>query len=248
MHLAILSDIHANLEALQAVLGDLSKRLPEVPPRIVCLGDMVGYGADPEAVVALLRKLRAQAVMGNHELGVVKPGCRRFFNPQAREVVAWTAAALSGESHAWLAGLPSAMSIGGCRMVHGLPPDHPTIYLHEVSDPELVRILRLLPEECCFVGHTHRLAHLRLRAGVLVHALLGEGSVVLEPGVRHLVNAGAVGQPRDGDPRAKYCLYDTSSQVLEVRFVPYDAGRAAEKILAAGLPAAYARRLLPEQA
>lgn len=254
--LAILSDIHSNLEALRAVLADLDRRFPgpspdgregDRPPRIVCLGDMVGYGADPEAVVALLRERDALAVMGNHELGVVKPACRRYFNPQARQAVAWTAAALSGPALAWLAGLPFFLSVAGCRMVHGLPPDHPTIYLQAAPDQVLARVLGRLPEDCCFVGHTHRLGRITLRGGVLTRLPLAEGRVLLAPEARHLVNAGAVGQPRDGDFRAKYCLYDPGTRLLEVCCVAYDPGPAAAKILAAGLPAVYARRLGPER-
>ena len=243
MHLAILSDIHANSEALQAVLENLASRFPVSPPRIVCLGDMVGYGAEPEAVVTLLRQREVLAVMGNHELGVVKPGCRRFFNPQARQNVAWTAAALSGASLAWLAALPFFLNLSCCRMVHGLPPDHPTLYLNGVSDPDLASILRRLPQTCCFVGHTHRLGHVSLGTEGLTRSPLGQGSTYLAPHERHLINAGAVGQPRDGDIQAKYCLFDTSSRLLEVCFVPYDANRAGQKILDAGLPAVYARRL-----
>lgn len=247
MQLAVLSDIHANLEALHSVVDDLSRRIPAGLPSIVCLGDMVGYGADPEAVVAMLRSLGVRAVMGNHEMGVAKPGCRRFFNPQARVSVAWTAEKLSSENRAWLGGLPFFLSVSGCRMVHGLPPKHPTKYLHQATDDDLERILRRLPEDVCFVGHTHRLAHISLSAGELTRYPLGEGRLILEPGARHLVNAGAVGQPRDADPRAKYCLYDTRMRTLDVCFVPYDARKAANKILAAGLPSAYARRLTQEE-
>ncbi len=247
MQLAILSDIHANIESLRAVLEDISLRFPAAPPLIVCLGDMVGYGADPEGVVSMLRPLEVRAVMGNHELGVVKPNCRRFFNPQARQCVVWTASRLSAGSLAWLAALPFSLSLGGCRMVHGLPPNHPTKYLTQASDVGLERAMRRIPEELCFVGHTHRLARIGLCDGELTRYPLGEGRLVLETGTRHLINAGAVGQPRDLDFRAKYCLYDTGTRELEVCFVPYDARHAAARILAEGLPGVYARRLLQEE-
>lgn len=241
MRLTVLSDIHGNLEALGAVLDDAANFAPEALP--VCLGDMVGYGANPEEVVRAVRDAGAFAVLGNHEAGVLGMHNRSHFNPQAWEAVRWTAAQLSGESMAWLATLPSSLSLGGCRFVHGLPPDDLGTYLFQASPDRLVQAMALISEDVCFVGHTHQLMVLSLASGPPDQANLEEGTRLLPSGFSHIVNAGSVGQPRDGNPKAKYCVYDSRTRELTTRFVAYDARKAARKILAAGLPRVYAERL-----
>jgi len=243
--LILLSDIHANLEALEAVLQDIAS-LPEphAPRKIVCLGDMVGYGADPEAVVRRVRESGIVPVRGNHEVGVLSPKSRGHFNPQTWDSVRWTASHLSDESLAWIAGLPFSLSVQGCHLVHGLPPADPHAYLAQAKEPLLRRLMGQIPEDVCFVGHTHRLTLVTIRPDAFTRCPLTEGTVRLERGPRHIVNAGAVGQPRDGDPRAKYLIFDPVSRALTVRFVPYDAQAAADKILAAGQPRIYAERLV----
>jgi len=243
MPLIVLSDIHGNLEALKAVLEDAGK-LTNGRSTVVCLGDMVGYGADPEEVVRAMRKAGALAVLGNHEVGVLRPDTRDRFNSQAWEAVRWAASRLTAESSRWLASLKVSLVVQGCRFVHGLPPDDVDTYLFQASPERVRRAMARLSEDVCFVGHTHLLGLTSLAGGELRQSLLKEGSRVLEPGERHLVNAGAVGQPRDGDPRAKYCLFDPASRELTVRFVSYDARKAAGKILEAGQPRIFAERLL----
>lgn len=243
--LIILSDIHANLEALEAVLQDIdSVSKPHASGGIVCLGDMVGYGADPEAVVRRVRESGIACVLGNHDVGVLKPSACRHFNPQAWDAVCWAASRLSEESLAWIAGLPFSLSVQGCHMVHGLPPADPHAYLAQAQEPLLRRLMGQIPEDVCFVGHTHRLKLVTIHPDELTRCPLAEGGTRLERGPRHIVNAGAVGQPRDGDPRAKYLIFDPVSRALTVRFVPYDARTAAGKILASGQPRVFAERLL----
>jgi diadenosine tetraphosphatase ApaH/serine/threonine PP2A family protein phosphatase len=241
MRLVVLSDIHGNLEALQAVLRDASEVAPGT--QLVCLGDIVGYGADPEEAVRVVRGAGVLSVLGNHEMGVNDPSSRGRFDPQAWESVKWACSKLSAESRSWLNELPVSLSLGGCRFVHGLPPDEVDTYLFQASTGHVVRVMTDIPEDVSFVGHTHQLQLVSLREGRLDGTPLSEGRQVLEPGVRHIVNAGAVGQPRDGNPRAKYCLYDTQSRELTVRFVSYDTATAAKKIIAAGQPRVYAERL-----
>ena len=241
MKLAVLSDIHGNIEALEAVLRDAAQSAPGA--QLVCLGDIVGYGADPEQAVRAVRRAGVLSVLGNHEMGVNDPASRGRFNPQAWEAVKWASSRLSEESREWLGELPSSRVMDGCRFVHGLPPDEVDTYLFQASNGHVVRGMTGIPEEVSFVGHTHQLRLLSLRNGRLEGTRLAEGGRVLEPGIRHIVNAGAVGQPRDGNPKAKYCLYDTLSRELTVRFVSYDAATAAQKIIAAGQPRVYADRL-----
>lgn len=243
--LIILSDIHANLEALEAILQDIAS-LPESHSsgERVCLGDMVGYGADPEAVVRRVREAGIVPVLGNHEAGVLTPKARAHFNPQAWDAVRWAASHLSKESLAWIAGLPLSLSVQGCHLVHGLPPSDVDSYLAQADEPRLRRLMGLIPEDVCFVGHTHRLKLVTITEDAFTRRALTEGTIRLERGPRHIVNAGAVGQPRDGDPRAKYLIFDPVNRALTVRFVPYDAQTAAGKILASGQPRIYAERLV----
>ncbi|MFP5240429.1 MAG: metallophosphoesterase family protein [Acidobacteriota bacterium] len=241
----VLSDIHANLEALEAVLADIRATGAQGP--LIFLGDMVGYGADPEAVVRRVRSLGALAVQGNHEAGVCDGGRAKRFNPVAWDVVCWTRERLSAESREWLAGLPRFLSLDGCRLVHGMPPQSVDKYLVQAEEPEIRAIMENLEEPVSFVGHTHLLRLVSLGpGGEYSNKRLDCGGRVLDSGSRHLVNCGAVGQPRDGDTHAKYVVYDPRTRELDVRFVAYDALCAARKIIAAGLPAVYAERLTDE--
>jgi diadenosine tetraphosphatase ApaH/serine/threonine PP2A family protein phosphatase len=239
MQLAVISDIHANLEAFEAVLADIDQLgIGDV----VSLGDNVGYGADPEAVARQVRARGIPSVMGNHELALAEQDVRERLNPFAQEALRRTRALLSEETLVWAAGLPRFMVRGGMRFVHGFPPDRVSTYMFELANPEIERRMAGMEEALCFVGHTHELElasldRTGLRRGPLEDAVLPESG-------RHLVNAGSVGQPRDGDPRAKYVLWDAETRRLEVRRVPYDNRMAAAKIVKAGMPEGYARRLL----
>ncbi|WP_243358348.1 metallophosphoesterase family protein [Fundidesulfovibrio terrae] len=241
MRLIVLSDIHGNLEALLAVLADARRVAPGAA--IVCLGDVVGYGADPEAAARMVMESGAACVMGNHEMGVTDLRSRSRFNPQAWDSVLWARSRLSPETRRWMAGLPASLSLEGCRFVHGLPPDEVDTYLFQASAAKAVQAMEGIAEDVCFVGHTHQLRLVRVENGRLSGGRLEEGVSRLAPTVKYIVNAGAVGQPRDGNPKAKYCLYEPASRELVVRFVDYDAQAAADKIIASGQPRVYADRL-----
>lgn len=241
MLLAVLADIHANLEAFQAVLADLDRFSPAA---VVSLGDNIGYGPDPAAVLALLADRRIPSVRGNHEWAVVDPSRERGFNPQAREALELTRAMLSPQDIARLGNLPASLSLFGCRFVHGLPPNDTTTYLFEAGDVTLRRAFARTAERVSFVGHTHMLEAAALRGRDVERYELSLGDNPLDGRDRHIVNVGAVGQPRDGDRRAKYGLYDDAADVLTIRAVAYDAQAVADKIVARGLPRRYADRLL----
>jgi diadenosine tetraphosphatase ApaH/serine/threonine PP2A family protein phosphatase len=241
LRLAVLSDIHGNLEAFEAVLKDAHGLGIDA---MASLGDNVGYGPDPEAVVRLLWAREIPSVAGNHELAVRNVRLRRWFNPTARRSVEMTRDALSPEAREYVAGLPNSKVLWGLRFVHGFPPRSPTLYLFQMSMRGYRRGLRMAPEPLIFVGHTHELDLVSWDGAALDFLGLKQGAVPLDPSLRYIVNAGSVGQPRDGDNRAKYVIWDDQTRILEVRFVAYDVDAVIRKIRAAGLPEVNATRLL----
>ncbi|MBU1275015.1 MAG: metallophosphoesterase family protein [Proteobacteria bacterium] len=237
-----MSDIHGNLEAYTAVLADVETAGAD---RIALLGDIVGYGPDPEACVELTRELGLASVVGNHELGLSKRGELAWFNPTARRSLEQSMDLLSPASLEWLAALPTFLVLDDCRLVHGAPPDSPRTYYFQLDRQEILRRMDLIDEPLCLVGHTHELALAHMPAlGGLERLKLGEGARQLKAGDRYLVNVGAVGQPRDGDNRAKYVIVDQQAGTLEVRCVPYEVQTTVDKIRRLGLPEFNATRLL----
>jgi diadenosine tetraphosphatase ApaH/serine/threonine PP2A family protein phosphatase len=240
MRYLVLSDIHANIEALEAVLAterDFAQ--------VLVLGDLVGYGADPNAVVDRVRDLPVAAIVrGNHDKVAAGLASVESFNPIARQAIAWTAKALSPLSLEWLAALPEGpVSVtDAIEVCHGAPFDE-DFYVFDEMDAQ--RAAPSVTRTLCLFGHTHVPGVFRLGAGVT-----GERKPRHEPWVhtmtppeRALVNCGAVGQPRDGDPRAAYGVLDTDAGTVTLARVTYDVRGAQAKILAAGLPAALANRL-----
>jgi predicted phosphodiesterase len=240
MRLAVISDIHGNLEAFREVLSDIDRSRID---KVICLGDNVGYGPEPETVVRLLRQRVIPSVQGNHELGVTDPAYFHWFNSMAQASLNLTRRLMSEEALAFSADLPSYLILGDCLAVHGCPPDSVTRYLFEVADEELLVLLQHLPQRLSFVGHTHDLELVSYDGQELSRCGLGAGVVPLHPEHRFLVNVGSVGQPRDGNNNAKFVIWDDSEQTLEVRFVPYDISKTAARIIELGFPAFYAARL-----
>jgi diadenosine tetraphosphatase ApaH/serine/threonine PP2A family protein phosphatase len=241
MRIAVLSDIHGNMDAFEKVLEDLDRFGTD---EVYCLGDSIGYGPEPERVIQTLRRRGIPSVMGNHELAAADPGFLSWFNPAARQSLIRTFALLSIESLSFVQALPRHISAHSCRFVHGFPPDSPTLYLFQVENRRQRQILDALPEQIFFIGHTHLLDILAYDGSDMTRVDFQIGSNALQPHLKYLVNIGAVGQPRDGDPRAKYVIWDSVARRLDIRCVPYDAQAAAAKIRAAGLPESHARRLL----
>jgi predicted phosphodiesterase len=240
MRIAVFSDVHGNMDAFQKVLEELDRLHPDT---VFSLGDNIGYGAEPEQVIQTLRRRGIPSVLGNHELAAKDPEFLGWFNPAARQSLVKTFAMLSDDSMAYIQSLPRSISAHGCRFVHGFPPESPTRYLFQVENRRKREILGELPERIFFVGHTHLLEISACDDGV-TRVDIRLGANTLHPDVKYLVNIGAVGQPRDGDLRAKYVIWDPVSGVLDIRCVSYDAPAAAAKIRAAGLPESHARRLL----
>ncbi|MBP2291673.1 metallophosphoesterase family protein [Azospirillum rugosum] len=243
MRIGILSDIHANLEALQAALADMGSAGVE---RIVCLGDIVGYNTDPSACIALLREGGALCIAGNHDRAVTRQIPTDGFSVGAIRAVAWTRKRLSAEEIAWLTALPLKAAVEDqLVVVHGaLHVDEGCELVRLNSDDRLRQSAQALLEHpsgarVCAFGHTHRLGVYEYRAGELwTH----EGDEVgLRDGSVYLLNPGTVGEPRTAERRATYIVFDTVNRVVNVRRVPYDDATAFAKTRKAGIQP---RRLL----
>ena len=236
----ILSDIHANMEALEAVLADARGQYD----RIYCLGDLVGYGADPNAAVAWVRTSVAAVIRGNHDKVCTGTDSLDGYNPAAQASTVWTRRALTRESRDYLDRLPRGplrQQTGrhSFDLVHGSPEDEDE-YL--IAGEDVRRAIPFMDAPLYFFGHTH------VQGGFLIARNNVRGihtgkPLRIEDGYSYLVNPGSVGQPRDGDPRAAYVLYSPGDRTVEYRRVGYDIDSAARKIGAAGLPASLALRL-----
>ncbi len=237
MRLAIVSDIHGNLEALERVLADLEERRPE---GIFCLGDFVGYGAAPNECIARLRPLIEGAVAGNHDLAACGRIRLGYFNPDAAAAARWTTQALTDEHLAYLEELPMARSWRGACVVHASPAE-PGEWHYVFSPNDAFHEMQHCHERLCFIGHSHVPTAFEVEGDRVQERRTG--SVAMRPGARYLVNVGSVGQPRDGDPRAAYLWWDTEADTLEHVRLDYDVEAAMARIRAAGLPAFLADRL-----
>ena len=240
MKVAVLSDIHGNLEAFERVLEDLRQTGADA---VISLGDNVGYGPDPDSVIALLCEMDIPSVMGNHELAIGTPAYLRWFNPVARESLEKTLGMLSRSSLEFISRLKYSRVDWNCRFVHGYPPRSAKTYLFQVSRDRLCRTFERMRERICFVGHTHDLELIVYDGGEVTRQPLTKGFTRLNPDQAYIINVGSVGQPRDGNNNAKYVIWDTAEHLLELKFIPYDIAAVAGKIIAAGLPRAHARRL-----
>ncbi len=225
MRVAFISDVHSNLEALQSVLAEIGQE------RICCLGDLVGYGADPNEVVQLLKKENVSAVLGNHDYAAIT-GDTGNFSTRAALAARWTRKVLTEENAEYLRGLPRAMTLDmdviSIYLTHGSPDDPLWEYVDPLTHSKLFgHYLTKLGVGGISLGHTH-----------IPFAWTGPEGCVFNPG--------SVGQPRDGDWRSSYAIASVENEGLKIehRRVEYDAQKAGEKIRAAGLPEQLASRLL----
>ena len=238
MRYAIFSDIHSNREALDAVLEAI--RVDGVD-QVVCAGDLVGYAAEPEAVVAAVRAAAHAVVAGNHDWAAAGRISLEWFHPVAHAAMVWTTTQLSDPTRQYLAALPLTWRDAHVTVAHGTL--HEPEQFHYLLDADVAtRSLALQETPVAFVGHTHVPIVFSTTPDGDVR-MLYDRAVTVQPGRRYLVNVGSVGQPRDHQPTACYCLYDTERQRLEFRRVPYAVSQTQAKIRAAGLPDWLADRL-----
>lgn len=244
MRYLVLTDIHGNIDALDAVLAAAGP----VDEHLV-LGDVVGYGAGPNEVIERVQALEPAAIIrGNHDKVIAGIEIPESFNPAALQSAAWTAETLTAGHRTWLAHLPKGPAIVDdvVEICHGMPADEDE-YLFGPRDA--TRAFDSARRPVCLFGHTHVPACYVISSetpDLLVVEDTGSGQPVefaLDDSRRFVVNPGAVGQPRDGDPRAAYAVYDSTARTLTLARTPYDVDRAQSRIRQAGLPDVLARRL-----
>lgn len=234
---AVLSDVHSNLEALEAVLART-----HADDGILCLGDVVGYGPDPNPCLALIRERVSAAVLGNHDLAAIDGFGVESFNPAARAAIVWTQGVLAVEHADWLRTLGYEWRAPEFLMVHGAPVEY-FDYVLDVAAAK--RAFEATDAPLVFLGHTHLAEYYALEPnGQIRHAHVQQGGeLTLQTGTRYLINPGSVGQPRDLNPAASLAFYSPDAGRVVWERVPYAVDRVAAKILAAHLPRANAERL-----
>lgn len=236
MRYAIFGDVHANFEALQAVLEDA--RANGVTHH-VCLGDLVGYNADPVACLELVRSMECPIVKGNHDEQACEVTDLSYFNPLAARAIQWTRDQLSDEHKDWLKALKFSRLVRNFTIVHSTL-DSPASWGYVLSDLDASASFSYQHTQLCFYGHTHvPRAFVR---DTRVHEVAPD-VITLEAGKKYFFNTGSVGQPRDQDWRASYAIYTPAEQTIQWRRLPYDIETTQKKIIAAGLPERLALRL-----
>lgn len=240
MRYAVFSDVHSNLEALEAVLADIDRERPDA---IMCLGDTVGYGPDPNECAARIQALAGPALAGNHDLAAVGTLDITAFSPMARAAIEWTIGVVNPDTRRWIVSLPERLQTPDFLGVHGSPRDPIEEYILDL--PTSLAIFSEHAFRLCLVGHSHVPGAFVLEENGTVHAreLPAGEAVSLVSSSRYIINVGSVGQPRDGDPRASYALLDLASGRVTLRRVSYRISSTQEKMAARGLPAQLARRL-----
>jgi predicted phosphodiesterase len=236
MRFAIFSDLHGNLEATEAILQDAQQK---ECTHFVCLGDLVGYNANPHECVELVRQMDCPVVKGNHDEQACLGESSRDFNDLAEEAINWTREHLTDADKQWLTDLRLVRQVRDFTIVHATL-DTPGQWGYVFKNLDAVASFTYQHTTVCFFGHTHVAGAFVRDAGV---KRVVTDQLMIEPGKKYFINVGSVGQPRDGDWRAAYCVYDIERNVVEQRRLKYDLPAAQKKIIQAGLPRLLAERL-----
>lgn len=237
MRIAVISDIHGNLEAFEAALADISKQECD---RIVCLGDVVGYGPDPESCIRILADEKIQCIKGNHDDACSSDEFPYRMNSIAQTATLWTQQRLNRVEKLWLANLRSTIEEDEITFVHASPymPDG-WDYVTDYWEAE--NAFHAFTGRICFIGHTHEpVAWIKEDDKIAADTF---DRLHIEKGKRYLINVGSVGQPRDRNPNSAYVIYDSDRGYFDLKRVAYDIEKTQRKILAVGLPMPLAQRL-----
>jgi putative phosphoesterase len=239
MRYGIFSDIHSNLEALEAVIKAYQK---EKIDKYLCLGDVVGYGANPNECVKISKDLALSCVAGNHDWAVLELFSTELFTPDAQAAILWTRKQITDSSKDFLHNLKLTCKFDDFVLVHGSLNDPQDFnYLQNAIDCQ--ETFRLLENDICFVGHTHvPVVFVKNGKGQIHYEDINK--IKIEPGNKYIVNVGSVGQPRDSIPQASFCVWDTEKREVVIKRTPYDVFSARQKIIDEGLPEFLGNRLL----
>lgn len=240
MRYVLMSDIHGNLEALQATI-EAARRFE--PYQLMCLGDVVGYGADPQPCVELIGDKSNLMLAGNHDLAVAGVISTEEFNSIARQSIEWTRDQLSGEDKELLANLPLQYIDGDYCYTHASPVD-PMRFVYIRTLEEVAEVFAHIGQQFCFVGHTHLPVLVTMSKKTGRMEVVRDHRVRLSDTTRYFVNVGSIGQPRDSNPDACMVVLDEEDGTLEFVRVPYDISKSQGKILSNGLPSYLAERLV----
>ncbi len=238
MRWGIFCDIHANLEALDAVLAALTR---ERIDRYLCLGDIVGYGANPRECIAEIKRIDAPTIAGNHDWAAVGLFDIAYFNPAAKAAVLWTRQNLTYEDKEFLKSLDLVYQEDELTLVHG-SLQNPGQFEYILDISSAARTFELLRTRVCSIWNSHAPV-IFIKEGEN-YSFTFQTKVKLKASQMYIVNAGSVGQPRDENPQASFVVYDSESKEIEIKRVPYDVQKAKDKIIKAGLPKMLAERLV----
>jgi diadenosine tetraphosphatase ApaH/serine/threonine PP2A family protein phosphatase len=238
LRVAVISDIHANLHGLEAVLEAIDA---DPPDELWCLGDLVGYGPRPNEVIDLVRERAGLCLVGNHDLGVLGRLDLDEFSPDAAAVVRWTRTVLLDENRSYLEGLEPEAKTAHAELFHASPRD--PVWEYVISEETALAALEMTVSPLVLVGHSHVALSVALSNGDLSGAVAPEGTEAPLDQARWLLNPGSVGQPRDGDPRAAWLAIDFDTMTARFHRVPYDIERTQSELRERDLPEALAERL-----
>ncbi|MFC1703722.1 metallophosphoesterase family protein [Candidatus Omnitrophota bacterium] len=237
MRYGIFADVHSNLEALSVVLDAYAK---ENIDRFLCIGDVVGYAAKPNECIKKIKEINAAVVAGNHDWAVIDKRDISYFNPVAKHAALWTMSILTEESRNFLDSLDLTFEQDDYTLVHGTL-NQPEEFYYMIDFVNAQDTFELLKKDVCFIGHSHVPGIFAQKDGAI--DLSKEQQTALVKERKYIVNVGSVGQPRDGDPRASYCIYDSTNREVTIKRVEYNVEKTQEQITQAGLPAFLAHRL-----
>jgi len=239
MRYGIFSDIHSNLEALDAVIKAYKK---EKIDKYLCIGDVVGYASNPKECIKIIKALATITIAGNHDWASVDLFSVDYFNSNAQDAIFWTRRNLDDSNRNFLESLKLIYKNEDLTLVHGTL-DNPGDFNYMTDDYIAQESFRLSETNICFVGHTHV-------AGIFIKDKFDrihycqDNSIDIAPENKYIINVGSVGQPRDGNPKAAYCIYDTDKKEVQIKRIDYDIETTRKKIIDAGLPKFLADRLI----
>ncbi len=239
MRYGIFSDIHSNLEALDAVIKAYKK---EKIDKYLCIGDVVGYASNPRECVRIIKALAMITIAGNHDWASVNLFSVDYFNPNALDAIFWTRHNLDDNDRNFLESLKLVYKNEDLTLFHGTL-DNPGDFNYMTDSSIAEESFRLLETDICFVGHTHIAGTFIQDKSDRIHYLKSV-TINISPENKYIVNVGSIGQPRDSNPKASYCIYDSDKKEVQLKRIDYDIQTARKKIIDAGLPEFLGDRLL----